>query len=81
VWVVSLYVKPFGACPDCHGTGNLIRGKGRRQRAVTCPRCKGLGRRQRPGSRTVHQLGRRVRRELEHSHRERQRAINDYPEE
>jgi hypothetical protein len=30
----------------------------------TCPRCKGIGRRQRPGSKTVHRLARRVRREL-----------------
>lgn len=75
LWVLSLYVRPFGACPRCHGRGVITRGKpkpGRKTppRTARCARCKGVGRRQRPGSRTVHQLARRVRRELA-----RQRAI------
>jgi DnaJ-class molecular chaperone len=59
-WIVSLYVQPFGPCPKCHGRRVVVHGN--RKRASACSRCKGAGRRQRPGSRTVHQLARRVRR-------------------
>lgn len=66
-WVLSLYIKPFGPCPRCHGQGRIMRGT----RPATCPRCKGVKRRQRPGSRTVHQLARRVRKYRERQRRER----------
>jgi hypothetical protein len=61
LWVASLYLRPFGPCPRCRGQGRIWRGTKTRPRPVTCPRCKGVKRRQRPGSRTVHQLARRVR--------------------
>ena len=68
-WLGSLWLHPFGACPRCHGHGHITRGKpqGRKPKppkVTTCPRCKGAARRQRPGSRTLHQLARRVSREL-----------------
>jgi DnaJ-class molecular chaperone len=74
VWVLSLYVHPFGPCPRCHGEGRIWRGSKTRPRPVTCPKCKGVKRRQRPGSRTVHQLARRVRRYRERQRRERATA-------
>lgn len=58
--IVFLWAVPFGPCPHCSGRG--VTGNGRRRLRV-CPRCKGVGRRQRPGSKTVHQLARRVERE------------------
>ena len=57
-WVLSLLVHPFGRCWLCGGKGN-IRRKGSR-RAPKCPLCKGLKRRQRLGSRTVHRIRRQV---------------------
>jgi DnaJ-class molecular chaperone len=48
-----LYLAPFGPCPKCQGTGHIKRGPRRRP---VCPRCKGLKRVQRTGSRTVHRL-------------------------
>jgi hypothetical protein len=57
-WVVSLVVHPFGRCWRCWGKGNLRR-KGRR-RAPKCPLCKGMKRRQRFGSRTVHRIRRQA---------------------
>jgi DnaJ-class molecular chaperone len=74
VWVVSLYLRPFGPCPRCHGEGRIWRGTRTRPRPRPCPRCKGVKRRQRPGSRTVHQLARRVRKYRERQRRERERA-------
>ena len=68
-WVASLYVKPFGRCWLCGGKGNLHR-KGSR-RAPVCPLCKGMRRRQRTGSRTVHRVVRMVRAELARSRKER----------
>lgn len=59
LWLGSLYVRPFGRCWRCGGTGHLKRRRGRR--APKCPRCKGLRRIQRRGSRTVHRLARKVR--------------------
>jgi DnaJ-class molecular chaperone len=53
-----LYLRPFGPCPKCKGTGHIKRGKRRRP---VCPRCKGLKRVQRRGSRTIHRLARRIR--------------------
>lgn len=64
LWLGSLYVHPFGACPRCRGKRRIWRGQGSRKRPVTCPKCSGVGRGQRPGSRTVHQLARRAGREL-----------------
>jgi hypothetical protein len=57
IWALRLYAAPFGRCPRCHGTGNIKRGN----RRPVCPRCKGRKRIQRTGSRTLHQLARRVR--------------------
>jgi DnaJ-class molecular chaperone len=71
LWVLSLYVRPFGPCPRCHGKRTVMRGSQRKTRAVTCTRCKGAGRRQRPGSRLVHSLARRVRAYRCRQHRER----------
>lgn len=58
VQVGFLYVAPFGRCGKCKGTGHIQRGPGRRP---VCPRCKGRRRVQHRGSRTVHQLARRIR--------------------
>ena len=58
IWVLSLLVHPFGRCWLCRGKGNLRR-KGRR-RAPKCPLCKGMKRRQRLGSKTVHRIRRQV---------------------
>ncbi len=77
VWLLSLYLRPFGDCPRCRGHGHITRGKpkaGRKPKppkVTTCPRCKGAARRQRTGSRTLHQLGRRVSRELARQSRQR----------
>ena len=68
-WLGSLYVRPFGRCWRCGGTGNLHR-KGSK-RAPVCPLCKGMKRRQRTGSRTVHRAVRMVRAELARTRRER----------
>ena len=68
-WLLSLYVRPFGRCWRCGGKGNLHR-KGSR-RAPVCPLCKGMKRRQRTGSRTVHRAVRMVRAELARTRRER----------
>jgi hypothetical protein len=52
VWVISLYPCPFAPCLRCHGSG---RGRIRSRRAFgECGRCKGTGRRIRPGAKTVH---------------------------
>jgi hypothetical protein len=80
-WVLSLYVHPFGKCWRCRGKRVIIRGcricrwlsgesskrKRKPPKAVTCPACHGVGRAQRRGSRIVHQLARRVRRERDRS--------------
>ena len=58
LWAGSLLVHPFGRCWLCRGKGN-IRREGRR-RAPKCPLCKGLRRRQRTGSRTVHRIRRQL---------------------
>ena len=44
-----LYLAPFGRCPKCKGTGHIKPAR----RVKVCPRCKGLKRVQRTGSRTV----------------------------
>jgi hypothetical protein len=74
-WLLSLYVRPFSRCPRCLGRGNMTRGN----RRPVCPLCHGLRRRQRIGSRTVHQLARRVRRELDR-HRQQRAAAAAHPE-
>ncbi len=79
-WLLSLWVRPFGKCPRCRGRRVLImarRGKPhpkRPPRPVTCKACKGIGRRQRPGSRTLHRTVRRIRRELDRQRKTRQAA-------
>lgn len=57
-WVLSLVVKPFGKCWLCRGKRvRVVRG---RRKGRTCWACKGVGRRQRLGSRTVHRIRRQV---------------------
>jgi hypothetical protein len=56
VWVLSLLVHPFGKCWLCRG-GRIRRRGGRARR---CLACRGHGRRQRLGSRTVHRVRRQV---------------------
>ena len=56
VWLISLLVHPFGRCWRCGGRGNIVR-RGHR-RAPRCRVCKGSGRWQRFGSRTVHRVRR-----------------------
>jgi hypothetical protein len=58
LWLGSLLVRPFGRCWLCRGKGNIHRKRSRR--APKCPLCKGLKRRQRLGSRTVHRIRRQV---------------------
>jgi hypothetical protein len=53
VWAGSLYLRPFGRCGKCKGKGHIRRGP---RRVKVCPRCKGLRRVQRRGSRTLHRL-------------------------
>ena len=53
-----LYMSPFAACRNCPGK--------------RCRRCRGLGRYQRCGSRTVHSLAAAIRGELERARAERQ---------
>jgi hypothetical protein len=79
IWVASLYLKPFGACPRCRGKRMVVRGTSRKRRPVACRACKGFGRRQRPGSRTVHRLARRVRRELARQRSQRRAAGQSQP--
>jgi hypothetical protein len=57
VWLGSLYLRPFGRCPKCKGTGHIKRGPRRRP---VCLRCKGRRRVQRRGSRTVHRAARKI---------------------
>jgi hypothetical protein len=57
-WVLSLYVEPFGRYWRCWGKGNIVRK--RKRKAPKCWACKGLKRRQRLGSRTVHRIRRQV---------------------
>jgi hypothetical protein len=68
VWAASLYLRPFGRCPRCHGHGTIRRGK---RRVIVCPRCRGLKRHQRFGSRTVHRIARDLRAEIAHTRTER----------
>ena len=56
VWLLSLLVHPFGRCWRCWGK-RVIR---RKRRTRKCWLCKGHGRRQRLGSRTVHRIRRQV---------------------
>jgi hypothetical protein len=55
VWVVSLYLWPFAHCLKCQGSGKNRGSKTRgRGRYGQCRRCKGTGRRNRIGAKTVH---------------------------
>jgi DnaJ-class molecular chaperone len=58
VWAGSLYLRPFGRCRKCKGKGHIRRGP---RRVKVCPRCQGLRRVQRRGSRTVHRAAFRIR--------------------
>ncbi len=80
-WLLSLWVHPFGKCPHCRGRRIVMRGSKRRRRPVRCWLCKGIGRRQRPGSRTVHRTVRKIRRELARQRTARQHAISHSSEE
>lgn len=73
-WLLSLWVHPFGKCPRCRGRRSVIKGSKKRPRPVRCRVCKGVGRRQRVGSRAVHRTVRRVRRELDRQRKARQAA-------
>jgi hypothetical protein len=76
VWAGSLYLRPFGRCPRCHGRGTIRKGR----RVIVCPRCGGQRRAQRFGSRTVHRLARQLRAEITRTRTERaQRAREDQP--
>jgi hypothetical protein len=89
VWLLSLWVHPFGKCPRCRGRRFVMRGskrpasRGRRARRkpVQCKTCKGIGRRQRPGSRTLHRTIRKIRRELDRQRTARQHAATQGSEE
>jgi hypothetical protein len=81
VWVLSLYVHPFGKCPRCRGRRVVMRSSSgkRRRRPKRCWLCKGAGRRQRPGSKTVHRTIRRIRRELHRQRTARQHTASEEP--
>jgi hypothetical protein len=76
-WLGSLWVHPFGKCPRCRGRRVVIKGTQKRPRPVQCRVCNGVGRRQRPGSRTLHRTVRRIRRELERQRKQRQAASEE----
>ncbi len=79
-WLLSLWVHPFGRCWRCRGKRVIIRrAKTRRPRPVQCKVCKGIGRRQRAGSRILHRTVRRIRRELDRQRKQRQRALEENP--
>ena len=60
VVLLVLYRSAFAACRGCPGR--------------SCRRCRGLGRYQRRGSRTVHRLAASVRKEIERTLEERRQA-------
>jgi hypothetical protein len=77
LWAGSLYVRPFGRCWRCHGRGTVRKGK---RRVKVCPRCRGLKRRQRFGSRTVHRLARQLRAEAIRTRKERAESASQREE-
>jgi hypothetical protein len=79
VWLLSLWVHPFGKCPRCHGKRMVIKRSSKRPRPVQCRVCKGIGRRQQTGSRTLHRTVRRIRRELDRQRQQRQAALEENP--
>jgi hypothetical protein len=82
-WLLSLWVHPFGKCPRCRGERVVIKGSKRKPnpkrppKPVQCKRCRGIGRRQRPGSRTLHRTVRRIRRELDRQRNQRRAAASE----
>jgi hypothetical protein len=66
VTIALLYRSPFAACHGCPGR--------------SCRRCRGLGRYQHRGSRTVHRLAAGVRKEIERTRAERREAAGRNPE-
>ena len=77
LWVLSLWAHPFGRCPKCKGKRMVFKGSKRRSRPRPCRKCKGVGRRQRPGSRLLHRTARRVRRELARQRKTRQQIARE----
>jgi hypothetical protein len=63
--LLVLYKSPFAACRGCPSR--------------SCRRCRGLGRYQRRGSRTVHRLAASVRKEIERTREERREAAARRP--
>jgi hypothetical protein len=63
VVVLVLYASPFAACRGCPGR--------------RCRRCKGLGRYQRRGSRTIHRAAAAIRAEIERTRAGRQSSRED----
>lgn len=51
-WVISLYRWPYAPCGKCEGSGKNPGSNGKRH--GQCRRCKGAGRRQRIGAKTIH---------------------------
>jgi hypothetical protein len=71
LWLLSLWLKPFAACWRCGARGHCkSMWTGRR---IVCPRCDGLRRRQRTGSRLLHRIVRDIRQERQRQREERQR--------
>ena len=78
-WLGSLWVHPFGKCIRCRGRRVVMRGTKKRPKPVRCKTCKGIGRRQRTGSRTLHRTVRRIRRELDRQRKARRPALEENP--
>lgn len=76
-WIGSLWVHPFGKCPRSRGRRMVIKNGKRKPWPVQCRVCNGVGRRQRPGSRTVHRTVQHIRRELERQRKQRQAAASE----
>lgn len=53
LWAGSLYLRPFGRCRKCKGTGVIRRGK---RRVKVCPPLQGTAPRPAPRVRTLHRL-------------------------
>jgi len=92
VWLLSLWVHPFGRCPRCRGRRmavpfgryliwlayrHLTGSTRAKPRPRPCRVCKAIGRRQRIGSRTLHRTVRRIRGELDGQRKARQAALEE----